>query len=494
MPFQIGFSNLLCKLMPSTLSQLSIPLAAQLHGNDVVFTSISTDSRNCPRGALFVALRGPHYDGHQFIDAAYHRGACAVVAEHPHAILPTLQVSDCHQAYARLASLHRLSWPGRLLAITGSNGKTTIKELIAAMLRTIGTTHATWRNHNNAIGVAHTLLALEAQHQFAVVETGTSAVGEIAHAAALAKPRIAVLSNITSAHLAGFGDLDAIAAEKMRLIDATDVNGTLILNRDDRYFPQWQKRAAQRRIIDYALDDARAQFYAVKIQINARNSRVTLRCPQVQEPQTITKDREQCTTSQIDSGIISQSSQLVEFSLPLAGRHNVANALAALAAVYALGYHPVKTVGALAQVDPVPGRMEIQQRGHFTLIHDCYNANPGSLRAAIDYLATLNAGKRILVLGEMKELGLQSQAAHCTAGKWAREARLEGLFTVGKDAALALEGITPDAWHQAFVDQSALQAYLPRFLQRRTQENIVLLLKASREARMESVIEKLGRR
>ena len=372
---------------------------------------VHTDTRSLQAGDLFVALRGERFDAHEFLAQARHAGAVAALAEHGigKSGLPGVEVRDSRAALGQLATAWRGQFALQLIAVTGSNGKTTLTQMIASILRAWkrDASMATVGNLNNDIGVPLTLLRLRAGHQVAVVELGMNHPGEIAHLATMAQPTVAVVNNAQREHQEFMASVEAVAQENGAVLAALPPDGVCVFPADDSYTPLWRALAGQRRVLSFAAQgdaditaDAQWQQGAWAVQAKTPAGPLT-------------------------------------FKLHVAGRHNVKNALAAIACALAAGA-PTKSIGrGLAAFEPVKGRsraLKVQWAGQAgTLIDDTYNANPDSVRAAIDVLADL-PGPHLLVLGDMGEVGDQGPAFHAEAGDYARERGIETLMTLGEQA------------------------------------------------------------
>jgi len=439
------------------LSELEQPLQARRYGADVEISRVTTDSRQVQAGDLFVALRGERFDGHQFLPAVAAAGAfAAVVSEEVDSSLALLRVDDTQRALGHLGACNRTLFQGTLVAITGSSGKTTVKNLVSAVLARRGPTLATAGNLNNEVGVPVTLLRLAPEHVFAVVEMGAAKTGDIAWLCELARPDIALLLNAMPAHLQGFGSLEAVATAKAEIYDGLRGAGIAIINADQPWAGRWRSRAAGATILDYGLQNPAA------ISANSIQSRGMAGISFV------------ATTPVGDTPI----------RLQLPGLHNVSNALAAIAVGLSCGLSLAEITAGLASVTPAPGRGALHKGRHgATLVDDTYNANPGSVRAAIDLLAVC-AGRRTLVLGAMLELGDNSEQLHRDIGSYARERGLDRFVGVGA----ALAGAAEASGGEWFADCDAAAAALADTL---TADDIVLI-KGSRGAAMERVLAALS--
>ncbi len=443
---------------PLRLREAACLLNGEASGADVVFTTVSTDSRQLSVGALFVALTGPNFDGHDFIAAARERGAVAALVSRPVADpLPQLRVADTRLALGQLAAAWRSRFTGMLVALTGSNGKTTLKEMIAAILRVRGPTLATEGNLNNDIGVPLTLLRLNGEHAHAVIEMGANHPGEIAYLTGLAQPDVAIINNAGPCHLEGFGDVAGVARAKGEIFQGLGPKGVAVINRDDEYADYWVGLNPGRRIMDFGLD--RPAMVRGEI-LDAASNRFRL----------------------------STTMEEITVRLPLTGRHNVRNALAAAAAALAVGATLEDIRRGLESLREVGGRLQhLLGRHGGAVIHDAYNANPASLAAA---LAAVGAGpgRKWLVLGDMRELGPAADAWHARSGSEARVAGFERLYALGEHSRAAVAAFGTGAAH--FEDVDALVADLNRDLHQ-DGESAVVLVKGSRGMRMERVVTAL---
>ena len=426
------------------------------------FRDVSTDSRRDCAGKLFFALEGPTFDGHDHVASAARAGAVAAVVSRPVPpdALPRLVVPDPRAALVRLAVAWRRRFNLPFVAVTGSNGKTTVKEMTAAIFRQRHRTLATAGNLNTDIGLAATLSALDAGHRRAAVEVGANRPGEIAALARMCRPRVGIVTQCAPAHLEGFGDVAGVARAKGELFEALPPDGVGVVNADDPFAAFWTRQLGSRRVLRFGLDapaDVRAAFTPKE-----GGSEVTLVTPQGE--------------TQVD--------------LALPGRHNVMNALAAGAAALALG-EPLDAIrGGLEAMRPVPGRLCVRSlESGSVLIDDTYNANPGSLRAALDVLAA-RQGERWLVLGDMAELGGGGRSLHREAGRLARERGVARLYGVGRLAAEAVAAFGSGGRRHpsrgALVDELAADL--------RARPPVTVLVKGSRSMRMECVVQALAGR
>ncbi|MFZ3185686.1 MAG: UDP-N-acetylmuramoyl-tripeptide--D-alanyl-D-alanine ligase [Pseudomonas sp.] len=442
-------------LKPLQLSALLQPLNARLLGADVTFNGVSIDSRSVAAGQLFVALSGPNFDGHNYLAEVAHKGAVAALVEREVAgvNLPQLLVTDTRVALGRLGGLNRQAYQGPLVAVTGSSGKTTVKELLASILRVAGPVLATRGNLNNDLGVPLTLLELSAEHSAAVIELGASREGEIGYTVSLAQPQVAIITNAGTAHVGEFGGPEKIVLAKGEILEGLPSDGTAILNLDDPAFATWQRRARGRQVLSFALNNPAADFSARELNVDGRG------CP--------------AFTLQCAAGS-------ARVQLNLLGQHNVSNALAAAAAAHALGVSLEQIVQGLQTLQPVKGRTVAQVLTNgVRLIDDSYNANPASINAATDLLSGFS-GRRVLVLGDMGELGDWAEQAHRQVGAYAA-GKVDALYAVGPQMAHAV--VAFGAGGQHFADQASLIAALASEQGSTTS----ILIKGSRSAAMENV-------
>lgn len=430
-------------------------------GTDVEFNGLSADSRKISKGMLFVALRGEHYDGHQFIDEARTQGAVAALVSTPVATsLPLLVAEQPLHVLAELAAVWRSLFDIPLIGVLGSNGKTTVKELIATILRQEAGYRvlATEGNQNNALGVPLSLFRLGSQHNVAILELGANQPGEIAFLGNIAKPNIAIITNAGLDHIAGFGGVEGAARANGEVFSAMDNNGIAILNGDDECLPIWQQQAETRTQIRFGfkpqadvLGDWQPQLDGCLLSIDSPWGRIDTR-------------------------------------LNLMGQHNALNALAAATVCLTLGVDKERIAAGLAAMRPVGGRLQSRLgMGGARIIDDTYNANPSSLAAALETIRPL-AGHKFLVLGDMAELGEESAKWHAWAGQAARAAGVSKLFTLGKLASLAADSFGNED-HQ-FADSLALITALRPHLK----PGVTVLVKGSRCMNMEQIVSEIWHR
>lgn len=446
-------------LKPLLLSEVAATLNGRLVGADASFSGVSIDSRAIGQGQLFIALTGPRFDGHDYLNDVAAKGAVAALVERevPESALPQLVVADTRVALGQMGALNRAGYDKPVAAITGSSGKTTVKEMLACILRTRGPVLATKGNLNNDLGVPLTLLELTREHTSAVIELGASRIGEIAYTVAMTKPHVAVLNNAGTAHVGEFGGPDKIVEAKGEIIEGLAADGIAVLNLDDKAFAIWHARAAGRQVLSFSLKNPEADFYASDMSLDARGCpRFTLHSPQGIEPVQIN----------------------------LLGTHNVANALAAAAAAHALGVSLFGIKTGLEAVQPVKGRAVAQVTGTgLRIIDDTYNANPTSMCAAVDILAAFS-GRTVLVLGDIGELGEWAEQGHREVGAYAAD-KVSALYAVGPLMAHAVAAFGHQARH------FANQADLITALRTEHEKNTTILIKGSRSAAMENVVAAL---
>jgi UDP-N-acetylmuramoyl-tripeptide--D-alanyl-D-alanine ligase len=443
------------------LAALAGPLGGQLIGGDAAFSSVSTDSRHLAPGDLFVALAGPRHDGHAYAGQAVVHGAVAALLAHDVDVaMPRLVVPDTRIALGRLAALWRNAAKARVLAVTGSNGKTTVKELLAAVLRQCGTVLATEGNLNNDIGVPLTLTRLQ-DEDYAVVEMGANHAGEIRYLSELAAPEVAILNNAGRAHLEGFGSLEGVARAKAEIMLGLRPGGTFVYHADSRWAPLWQELAGNRLVLGFGLgagaDVGSPGEHAEAWREDGFVSRFAVRIG----------------TSAFDVG------------LHLGGDHNRLNALAAAAAAHCVGATPAQIRDGLESVRPVPGRLCPRRRADgLWVVDDTYNANPDSVAAAARVLAAA-PGRRVLVLGDLAELGEDSARLHAEVGGLARSAGVDLLWTAGAASAAASAAFGDGGRH------FAAHAQLAETLRETVGAGDYVLVKGSRSARMERIVDAL---
>ena len=441
----------------SMLATAADSIQGKLHGADHPFNGVSTDTRTLRRGELFIALQGPNFDGCDYVSQARDKGAAgAVVPTLVDEDISQITVEDSKRALGDLGAAWRRQLSPIVVGVTGSNGKTTLKELTAACLATTAPTLATHGNLNNDIGMPLMLTRIEERHRFAVLEMGANHAGEIAYLTALAKPDIVVITNAAEAHLEGFGSLDGVARAKGEILCGESRPKVAILNADDHYFGYWSTLVEDTQLITFGID-ADADVRAHNIETEAGRSSFDLHLP----------------VGDID------------INLPLSGRHNVRNACAAAAIAVAVGIDVADIKSALESVQPVEGRLRrLAGTGGATIYDDSYNANPLSVVAAAEFLASL-PGNNLLVLGDMGELGDDAARLHAETGSQVRAAGISRLLATGDLSRNTVEGFGDGAsWH---ADIDELAARVASELDADTN----VLVKGSRFMQMERVVAAL---
>jgi len=451
-------------IAPLTLMQVAefcrISLGAELHNGDVQFTSVNTDTRSLVAGELFVALRGERFDAHNFLAQAAEKGVCGLVVEKfdVSITLPQLVVKDSLLALGQIAAMNRNAFTKPVLGITGSSGKTTVKTMLANILSECGNVHATKGNLNNHIGVPLTLLQLKSTHDFAVIEMGASAIGEIAYLCSLAQPQVTMINNVMPAHIAGFGSIEGVAQAKGEIYQGLGSQDTAVINIDDQFSPQWLA-SAQSNIIRVSLNNPQADCYAENIKLNTDSAQFDL---------------------VIDN-------KKIAIAIDVLGEHSVRNALMASAMAYAVGASLENIQHGLARFSPVGGRMSRHLGiSNAQIIDDSYNANPGSVRAAIDVLA-VREGKRIMVLGDLGELGENAENLHAQLGTYAQQKNLDHFFTLGVLTQHASKAYGQQLGQHHFADRELLIEALKKL----ATPDSTILIKGSRSAKMDLVVSAL---
>jgi len=445
-----------------TMASLAHHVTGRLYGADVEFASVSIDSRSLAKGALFVTLKGPNFDGHAFAETAVKQGAVGLLVDHELPVsVPQVVVPDVLSALSCFASQWRQQFTYPVIAVTGSNGKTTTKEMLGSILSQCGDTLVTRGNLNNHIGVPLTLLALTAQHRSAVIEMGANHQKEIAHLATLAKPTIGLVTNAGAAHLEGFGGLEGVARGKGELFQALTANDVAIINADDAHANYWKAHCGTKKTYTFGIDHP-ADFTASKVLAHHDESGFHTRF--------------ELTTPAGTCGI----------SLQLAGIHNLRNALAASAAAYAAGATLEQIQTGLDAMRPVGGRLQPRPALHGAfMIDDSYNANPNSVRAGIDALRS-RGGRQWLIFGDMLELGSGSAALHAEIGAYAKDAGIERLLAVGKDAQYSVNAFGEGAQWFGSLDQLIDAAKVS------LEPGVTVLIKGSRGNRLERAVTALS--
>ncbi|HSH54253.1 MAG TPA: UDP-N-acetylmuramoyl-tripeptide--D-alanyl-D-alanine ligase [Methylotenera sp.] len=441
------------------LSEASTALKAQLVGTDAMFTSVGADSRKIASGQLFVALKGEHFDGHDFVEQAIKQGAAAVLVSKQSSAEPAIVVQDTYQALGELAAYWRSKFNLPLAAITGSNGKTTVKEMLASILRAASKTPeavlATQGNLNNHIGLPLTMLNLNAQHRYAVIEMGMNHTGEISYLTKLAKPTVALVNNAGIAHIGELGSVEAIAKAKGEIFEGLAADGIAVINADDDFAPHWRALIGQRKTISFGLKNTADVSASYELQADA--SVMNIKTPNGQ------------------FGTV----------LPTPGLHNVMNALAATSAALAMGIALPVIAEGLQNYVGAKGRLQhLKGVNGALVIDDTYNANPLSMKAAIDVLMA-KPGEKLLVLGDMGELGDDAAALHAEIGSYAKAAGVNALLTLGTLSQEMTTAFGAGAKHYASAEALASE------LAARLKPTSVVLVKGSRFMAMERIVKEI---
>lgn len=439
------------------LKQIAEIVSADMPIVDVTVTGAVIDSRKVTPGDLFIAFKGEHVDGHEYVAKARESGAvAALVSEYQDDELPQIKVDDVHVAFGQIARAWLAECKAKVVAITGSNGKTSLKEMVKAILAEVGTVSATQGNLNNDLGVPLTVCRIDKNDDYAVIEMGTNHPGEIAYLMSIVSPDVSVINNIAAAHLEGLGSEEGIAREKGSIYEGLKQNGVAVVNADMPYDSIWQPLIADRKTIRFALQN-NADIYAEYIQPEPASSHFLVHIDGVNHHMT----------------------------LPLPGLHNVSNALAAIAVSVALDIPVDAVVRGLNKIQAVPHRLQMRKGlSDSRLIDDTYNANPGSYLRALETLAGFQE-PRWLVLGDFGELGEEADAIHQTMGLQAKSAGVTTLFTVGEKSQLAAAAFGDNAIH--FEDVQTLQ----QLLQNTLTADVTCLIKGSRFMQLDKLADAL---
>lgn len=441
------------------LSAACAALDGKLVGADRPFSGCSYDSRTLQPGELFIALRGEARDGHDFIPAAFEKGAGGAMVDRDAAYpLPVIRVDDTRKHSGLLAGHWRAGFDAPLIAVTGSNGKTTVKEMIRAVLSVNADVLSTHGNLNNDIGVPMTLFRLASEHRFAVVEMGANHPGEISWLSRIARPDVALITQCAPAHLEGFGSVAGVAEAKAEIYEGLAPEGTAVINADDDYAGLWLERSGRNRQITFGMS-AKADVSAAGMGTDLAGGR-----------------------TRFDLGFRDSKARV---DMGLHGRHNVLNALAAAACCIAVGIPLEQVRAGLEQVRPIKGRMELKNGIWDThIFDDTYNANPMSLNAALKVVSNM-PGRSWLILGDMGELGDASARFHEEAGAQARAHGIERLYGIGELAMHSVRGFGAGAAHFEQLED------LVETLRRELRPGVVLLVKGSRSMALERAVNAL---
>lgn len=448
-------------MIEMTLAEAAIILG--LPSNNLpeqTFCGMSIDSRKVQAGNLFVAIPGERVDGHDFLDAAAQNGAVAALVTHKvNNALPQLIVGDIAEAMGKLSSAWRQSFNIPVVAVTGSNGKTTLKNMIASIMLAATQQNdaevlATQGTLNNHFGLPLTLARFNAKHRYAVLEMGMNHFGEIDHLTKLGRPTVAVITNAAAAHLEGVGDVAGVARAKAEIFHGLPSTGVAILNRDDAFYNYWKEQSERFQQLTFGFH---TEADVTLLSIDEKDHHLTIRTPHGN----------------------------LDIQLPLLGKHNILNALAATAASIAVNIDLAAIKTGLEHITPAPGRLQLHTLANgVKIIDDTYNANPFSLQAAVETLATFS-GKKILVLGDMRELGSDAKSLHQAAGENIRGAGIDYLFTIGELSLSASQAFGEGAYH--FNEQEKLVTALKPLVYNQT----TILVKGSRSMKMENVVNGL---
>ncbi len=446
-------------MIPLNIKQIRTIVDGELlniHDGNFMIDVISTDTRKITKQSLFIALVGENFDGHHFAEQAIKDGAIAVIVNHPieDNSIPQIVVKDTRQALGQIAGFIRQQSSAKIVALTGSSGKTSVKEMTAAILQNCGTTLYTQGNYNNDIGVPLTLLRLTKDDQFAVIELGANHIGEIAYTTQLVHPQTALINNIAEAHIEGFGSLEGVATAKGEIFEGLTKDGIAIINLDS-CSDKWFEQLTDKTVWTFSLENPLANFYASHIKM-ADVTTFKLHTP-----------FGEC-----------------EIQLPLIGLHNVSNAIAASALAISVGASLDCIQQGLSALKPVKGRLfPIKLNQNQLIWDDTYNANVGSMSAAINVLAK-QSGYKVFVVGDMGELGQDAQKYHQQIGTLAKQQKLDCVVSVGKLSQFISQA--SEVGHHFYNKQDAAD-YLITLL--RQYPTLTMLVKGSRSAKMEDVIE-----
>jgi len=447
--------------MELLLSEIAVAVDGCLLGEDVAVSSVSIDTRTLLKADLYIAIKGPNFDGHSFIDKAASAGASAVLVEQEcDTELAQIIVKDTHLALAELAGVWKNKASVKAVAITGSNGKTTVKEMIAAVLNVNANVMFTQGNLNNDIGVPLTLLKLQKQNQYAVIEMGANHSGEIAYSSHYVQADIAVITNVGAAHIEGFGSLEGVARAKGEIIESLGDEGIAILNKDDAFYSFWQQLAKDRKVVTFGLTkDADVTAKALEFRVEA---------------------------DEFFTGfILSAGDDEIAVKLNLAGQHNVINALAAAASCLSLGIRLEQIKQGLEAMQAVTGRLQpLAGKKGVLVIDDTYNANPSSVKVALEVLKQCK-GELWFVMGALAEIGPESVKRHEELGELIKSMNVVRLLTIGSDAESTSKTFGRGATF--FKSQQQMIAYLEHELKGRE----AILVKGSRSQKMENVVASL---
>ena len=456
------------------MSEVAQILNGTLHGRDVMMQGVSKDTRSLEAGNLYVALKGDRFNGHQFVADAISAGAVGALVSEPQSLdISHVQVSDTRLALGKLAAHWRQGFTGKLIGITGSNGKTSVKEMCNKILQDYSAATSvlsTEGNLNNDIGLPMTMFELKPQHQFAVIEMGASHVGEINYLTNIARPDVAVVTNVGPAHLEGFGSVENIASTKAEIYNGLPTDGIAVINADDDFSSYWNEFCSSKNTLCFSMLDDSADVFAKEITANRY---------QVVVKNSVVQNNTGDETS------IGKNIEAEELQLKVPGKHNVMNALAATTVTLAVGVPLKSIVGSLSNFENISGRLTaLTSEAGYRVIDDTYNANPFSMVAAIDVLSAFD-GVRVLVIGDMGELGASAEKLHADIGKKSKAAGIDALYATGELSKSAIKAFGENGFY--FKNKNELI----NALQKNLSSNDVVLVKGSRSAAMEVVVEEI---
>ncbi|MDC0609280.1 UDP-N-acetylmuramoyl-tripeptide--D-alanyl-D-alanine ligase [Vibrio sp.] len=445
------------------LSRIALVTGGQLVGEDITISSVSTDSRKFEENALFIALRGERFDGHDFLSGAIEHGAKAALVEknaHISSVLPHVVVEDTKRAMGLLSSWVHNQCQTPTVAITGSCGKTTVKEMVASILSCKGNVLFTAGNFNNDIGVPLTLFRSKPSDDYAIIELGANHIGEIAYTTALVKPNIALVNNVAAAHLEGFGSIDGVKKAKGEIYQGLRTGQTAIVNLDSNGGEFWQDVLKDKKVKTFSIHSPKATIHAANISLNE--------------------------LAQASFDVVAGDKRL-HVQLNIAGEHNVGNALAAILITKEMGATDEDICWGLSHLASVKGRVDVESlNDHIRLIDDSYNASVPAMKAAVDLLSRFSA-KRWLVLGNMAELGKESLELHRQVGKHASPFNFDHVLTYGDDA----RAISEECHGKHFSTHHDMITYIEQQLLKEQDQQHTLLIKGANSSGMSKVVAAL---
>jgi len=444
--------------MTIVLSDIAKLLGCDAPTRDCEITGTAIDSRKVVLDTLFIALKGEQLDGHNYLDAAKQAGACAALVSTEQDIeLPQLVVTDVVKAFGEIAAYWRKQTNAKVIAITGSNGKTTVKEMVAAITKQCGSVIATQGNLNNELGVPLTLTRLDDSIDYAVIEMGANHAGEIAGLVAMTVPDVALINNIGAAHIEGFGSINGVAKAKAEIYAGLTQHAIAVVNNDMSFVDSWQVELAGKKIITFALEND-ADITAQNLQIDPNSSHF----------------------------MVKLDDEFHHINLPLPGLHNVANALAAISVTKALNIPPTAMVKGLSSMTSVPHRLQLRAGvNESDLLDDSYNANPGSYQQALQTLTAFHS-QHWLVLGDFAELGADSESVHYQMGIDAKGSGITRLWTIGVQSRNASEAYGEGAHHFDTMDE------LQNQLEKELTDGVTCLIKGSRFMQLDKLADALA--